>query len=132
MAIAGNNVQVLSPFQERLASLPDVPRRTVSGDGSEPKGIPASPNTPNGGALGKPQATNVQTADEKATQPIVALPGKTLQDESVSEATKFLTIEQLMRSQDALARNRWAIDTHFRRIRSGVPFSRLEKIPNQS
>lgn len=125
MAIAGNNVQVMSPFQERLASLPEIPRpRAAVGDGSEPQQASAKPN---------PQQPNgTQTADEKASSQIAPPPGKTLQDPELSETVKFQTVEQLMRSQDALARNRWAIDTHFRRIRSGVPFSRLEKIPNQS
>jgi hypothetical protein len=127
MSIPGNSVQVLSPFQERLASLPDVTRRTTTGDGTEPKG----PSTPT--IAGQPQAASAgQTADDRVASQIAPPPGKTLQDPAVTPAIKFTTVEQLVRSQDALARNRYAIDTHFRRIRAGVPFSRLEKIPNQS
>ncbi len=128
MAIAGGKVQTLSPFQERLASLPEIARRNVAGDGTEP--IPAGGNPAN-----VPRGTSgqvPQTADERATSQIAPPPGKTLQDPELDATTKFQTVEQLVRSQDQLARNRWAIDTHFRRIRSGVPFSRLEKIPNQS
>ncbi len=119
--VPGNQVQVMSPFNERLASLPEVARRTTQGDGSEPKG-------PSGKVAG--QIKPAVPADDAPTSNIAPPPAKTLQD--ADDKTKFACVEQLMRSQDPLARNRWAIDTHFRRIRSGVPFSRLEKIPNQS
>lgn len=93
-------------FGERLASLPAVPRDRAPGDGTEP--------------------TNGEEEQSGIAQP----PAKTLAD--ADDATKFKTVDALIRSQERLARNRWAIDTHFRRIRAGVPFSRLEKIPNQS
>lgn len=118
MAIPGNQVQVMSPFQERLASIPEYPRKVAPGDGGEPTGPTA---------LARQNNQTTQPSPSPAPQ---APQAPTLQQ--ASPATKFLAVEQLVRSQDAIARNRWAIDTHFRRIRSGVPFSRLEKIPNQS
>jgi hypothetical protein len=119
MAIQGNGIGVMEPYDERLASLPQVARKNTAGDGTEPGGsaglVPSQP----------------QTADDRmAADGILAPVGKTLKD--ATPDVKFRTVEQLIRSQDPLARNRWAIDTHFRRVRAGVPFSRLEKIPNQS
>ncbi len=123
MAITGNPpVQPMGPYDERLASFAQVPRKKTPGDGTEPGGS---------GGLVKPQPQVPQTADERASSDgILAPAGKTLKD--ATPDIKFRTVEQLIRSQDPLARNRWAIDTHFRRVRGGVPFSRLEKIPNQS
>lgn len=102
MAIAGNQVAVMSPYEERLATLPSLPRKHLAGDGSEPSGSVEG----------------------------IASSSATLAD--ASDDVKFKTVEALVRSQDRMTRNDWAVDTHFRRIRSGVPFSRLEKIPNQS
>lgn len=112
MAIPGNQVGVMGPWNERLASLPQVPRKVAQGDGSEP------------------QAGNAVATQSQTSVPAEQPQAPTLKDAEPKD--KFQTIEQLVRSQDTIARNRWAIDTHFRRIRSGVPFSRLEKIPNQS
>lgn len=92
----------MAPYDERLATLPALPRRHVAGDGSEPSGSVAG----------------------------IAGGGATIQDAAAD--VKFKTVEALVRSQDRMTRNDWAVDTHFRRIRTGVPFSRLEKIPNQS
>jgi hypothetical protein len=112
----------MGPFNERLASLPAVPRRTTAGDGTEPQGSA-------GLSLVKSTPQQGLTADEQQSQ-IAPPPGKTIKD--ADPQVKFKTVEQLIRSQDPLARNRWAIDTHFGRVRAAVPFARLEKIPNQS
>lgn len=114
MAIPGNPVQFLSPLQQQMASLPEIPR-VPTNDGV----LPGSTIAGNKLAL----VPDDPEAEQAPTRP-------TLQD--ADPATKYQTIEQLVRSQDRLARNRWAIDTHFNRLRAGVPFSRLDKIPNQS
>ena len=122
MAITGNGVTAMDPYNQRLASIPQIPRRNTAGDGTEPGG--------SGGMPQNPQQPG-QTADDQAlSDGILAPVGKTLKD--ATPDVVFRTVEQLVRSQDTVARNRWAIDTHFRRVRMGVPFSRLEKIPNQS
>src|SRR4051812_27217005 len=108
MAIAGNPaVQPMAPYDQRLASAPQIPRKGTPGDGTEPGG-----NSPTAPKNGEPQ-----TADERAAQDgILAPAGKTLRD--ATPDVKFRTVEQLIRSQDTIARNRWAIDTHFRRVRT--------------
>lgn len=106
MAIIGNSIGTLDPYSERLASLPEIVRRAAPGDGSEP---------------GEGDAE-----DESKILP----PGKTL--ESADAATLFKVTDALVRSQDRPSKNRWAIDTHYNRVRAGVPFGRLEKVPNQS
>ncbi len=125
MAIAGGGVTTPGPYNERLMSLPPNVRKTTAGDGTEPGGGAQS-----GNVQAKP-AQQPQTADEQAAQP-PAFPktGRTLKD--AEPKIKFLAIEQLIRSQDPLARSRYQIDTYHRRVRRGVPFGRLEKIPNQS
>lgn len=126
MAIQGNTTQSMSPLDEELASLLDVTKRRSPGDGTEPGG---TGQVPKGGADAQDIAP--QTADEKAATPAHIAPVvATLED--ADRLTKFKTLDQLVRSQDRLARNRWAIDLHYDSIRSGVSFSRLEKIPNQS
>lgn len=92
----------MGPYEERLASLPAVPRRNLASDGSQPVGAEEAP------------------------------PAESATIQSASPDVKFKTVEALVRSQDRMTRNDWAVDTHFSRIRSGVPFSRLEKISNQS
>lgn len=104
MAIPGGSVQVLGPYDERLASLPDKARAHPAGDGVQPRGDGATP----------------QHDDQSPTL------------ESASAPLKFKTVDALVRSQERMTRNDWQIDTHCRRVRAGVAFSRLEKIPNQS
>ena len=96
----------MGPFNQRLASLPAVPRGHLAGDGTEP-------------------------GDTSQSQPsTITPPGMTL--EHASAPVKFKAVDALVRSQDRMTRNDYAVDTHFRRVRAGVPFSRLDKIPNQS
>lgn len=108
MAITGGTVTAPSADQELLQSLPDLTRRKNAGDGTEPSG----------------------TAGQSASDQSEPDAPKTLLDAKPDEL--FKTVEQLVRSQDRLAKNRWAIDIHFDSIRCGIPFSRLEKIPNVS
>lgn len=96
----------MGPYEEKLASLPSVPRSHLAGDGIQPGQTPPAQEQP-----------------EQA-------PAATLQ--SADPATKFRTLDALVRSQDRMTKNDYAIDTHFRRIRQGVPFTRLDKIPNQA
>jgi len=106
VAIKGGAVSVMGPYHEQLASLPAVPRgHLTSGDGSEPQGADGSSR------IAPPSAVTLQTADTP---------------------TKFKAVDALVRSQDRMTKNDYAIDTHFRRVRDGIPFSRLDKIPNQS
>lgn len=114
MAIQGGTVQTMGPYNERLASLPDIPRRVTTGDGTEPR---------------DPKAAQPQ--DDRALADGILAPS-TANLQTAEPAIKFQTVEQLVRSQDRLARNRWNIDRFFRGIRSGIPYGRLEKIPNQS
>jgi hypothetical protein len=106
VTIAGNGVIPLDPFSERLASVPQIPRRTIQGDGTEPRGA--------------------EPSDETEQQP--ALP--TLVDASDIDA--FRTVDQLAKSQDRLRRNRYAIDLYHTWLDSNVQFGRLDKIPNQN
>lgn len=124
MAITGGTVTAPGPLAEILGSFPDGTKRRSPGDGTEPGGT---------GSQGKPAqrvASPTQTADDLATadQSELTPAGPTLLDATPDQL--FKTIEQLVRSQDRLARNRWAIDLHYDSIRCGIPFSRLEKIPN--
>lgn len=106
MAIAGNQVQTMDPLAEAMASLPQVdPTHQTQGDGRQP------------------QANAEQQPDEEGDAPTLA---------TASDAEVFNTTEALVRSQDPLATNRWNIDTHYSRLRSGIPFGRLEKVPNQN
>ena len=114
MAIQGNPVQFPGGFTQRLEMLPMVPRAGTPGDGTEPNAK---------GLQDQPLATDPTVADAPQPKPTL---------ETASDADVFSTVDQLVRSQDRLARNRWAIDLHFRRIDSNIPFSRLTKIPNQS
>ena len=124
MAIPGGQVTAPSPEAEFLGSFMDAGnKRRQPGDGTEPGG------TGSQGHVGR-VASPTQTPDELATQDQSGLTpdGPTLMDATPDQL--FKTIEQLVRSQDRLARNRWAIDLHYDSIRCGIPFSRLEKIPN--
>lgn len=112
MAIQGNGVNVLDPFSEQLASLPQVPRRNVAGDGTQP---------------GNDQPKAEQQPEEGALQ---APPAKTLEDASDQDA--FRTIDQLAKSQDRLRRNRYAIDCYHSWLDSNIQFGRLDKVPNQN
>ncbi len=121
MAIPGGQVTTLGGFQEQLASFPDVTKRKNLGDGTEPGGTGQAPQQPGGGP--------VPADDQTPASEILQNVGPTLRD--VEPNVKHTVNEQLWRSQDRLGKNRWAIDVHFRRIRSNIPFARLDKIPNQ-
>lgn len=97
--------QAMGPFNERLSSVPMIPLPDKTGDGTTPP----------------PAVSGVE--DQATARP-------TLLD--ADDKTAFQTIEQLVRSQDRLARNRWAIDTFHTWIDSGVSFGRLDKQPNQN
>lgn len=101
-----NQNQTMSPFDERLSSVPMIPQPNKAGDGITPPPAPTAEDQ-----------ANVQAA-------------RTL--EGADEQTQFKTIEQLVRSQDRLARNRWAIDTYHTWLDAGVSFGRLDKQPNQN
>jgi hypothetical protein len=103
MAISGNTVVQPGPAESQLASVPAVARTHLASDGVQP-----STDTPSN---------------------VLAPSAKTLGD--ATPELKFKTVEQLVRSQDRMTRNDYAIDTHFRRVRDGVAFSTLEKVPNQ-
>ncbi|MDE2022314.1 MAG: hypothetical protein KGI71_05395, partial [Patescibacteria group bacterium] len=114
MAIQGNSVNFPGGFTQRLEMLPMIPRAGTPGDGTEPK-----------------SQTNLAEQPGNPTDPTVAPPPQqTL--ETADAQTCFRAVDMLVRSQDRLVRNRWAIDLHFRRLDSNIPFSRLTKIPNQS
>lgn len=119
MAIQGGVVKTMSPFEQRLASLPDLGVPHPAGDGIQP-----------GNGVSAPAKPPLATADERALNDGILPPGKTL-DKATPEI-KFKVVDQLLRSQDRLSRNRYAIDTYFGWIRDGVQFGRLEKIPNQN
>lgn len=125
MAIPGGQVTAMEPFDQMLASFPDQGRKATQGDGTEPGGTAQA-----GG--GKPsQQPPMSTADERATgEPVTPILGNTLAD--ATDAQKFQTVEALVRSQDILGRNRWAIDSYYDWVRAGIAFGRLEKIPNVS
>jgi hypothetical protein len=114
VAISGNNVQPMDPYAEQLASLPQIPRRRVAGDGTEP-----------GGTAG---AKDPETESDDQQAPA----RKTLLDASDTDA--FRTVDQLAKSQDRLRRNRYAIDLYHTWLDNNVQmgFARLNKIPNQS
>lgn len=105
----------MSPYGQRLASLPDLGVTHPAGDGVEPGG---------GGQSG--QKSNGQPEQSQIPAPSGATLDKAKPD------VKFKVVDQLLRSQDRLSRNRYAIDTYFGWIRDGVQFGRLEKQPNQN
>lgn len=111
MAIQGNGVQSMSPFEQQLNANLIVPRKGIAGDGTEPtKGGSAMPTTDD--------------------EPIAPTGPNTL--ENADDTTTFRTIDMLVRSQDRLAINRWAIDTYYTWLDAGIPFGVLEKEPNQN
>jgi hypothetical protein len=103
----------MGPLNEMLASVEEVPR-SPTGDGTTGTGVikprPQTPSAPEGKEAEPAQPTLMDAAPD----------------------VKHKTIDALVMSQNRISRNRWAIDTHFNRIRAGTPFSRLDKIPNQS
>lgn len=111
-----NSVQVMSPFEERLSSLPMIPKKRSDIEGAEPTSGQKPSN-----------ATSLQAAPPDAEE---VPKTNTLMD--ADDQTAFRTVEQLVRSQDRVAKNRWAIDTYYRWTDAGIPFGRLDKIPNQS
>src|SRR3990167_4073050 len=115
MAITGNPVTPMDAYAEALASVGEVAKKrgAASGDGTEPGETRKTPR-------------RLPDAQPSRFSPV----GVTLED--VGPQIRFKTIDALVRSQDRLAKNRFAIDTHYDRLFRGVPFSRLEKIPNQS
>lgn len=120
MAIAGNSVTGLSPAAQSLASWPDVTVKRGAQDGMESSGLESQ-----GHALEKAQQPAVDgTPDEQSQVPTLA----TIQDPKLI----FRTVDGLSRSQDRIVTNRWAIDLYARRVRNNIPFSYLEKIPNQA
>lgn len=112
MPITGNSVQSLSPWEQRLAATLPIPRKGIAGDGTEP----TNTNPQN------PPSTDDQGQDPNQPSTL----------ENVDDVTCFLAIDQLVRSQDRLALNRWAIDTYHTWIDAGIPFGVLEKEPNQN
>ncbi len=124
MAIQGGTVQIPGGLNAQLMALPMVPRRENPGDGTEPtSGKPAQP------VQGMEPADGTQDqGDEQQPEP----QQPTL--ETCSDQIAFQTIDLLIRSQDRLARNRWAIDQYHRAVDDNYPFGRLifSKQPNQS
>lgn len=111
MAIRGNGVQAMSPFEQELSAVLPIPRKGIAGDGTEPtKTGPAMPTT--------------------GDEPVAPTGPKTL--ETADDTTTFRTIDMLVRSQDRLAINRWAIDTYHTWVDAGIPFGVLDKEPNQN
>lgn len=110
MAIQGNPVQGLGPVDELFAAVPQIPlRKSTMDDGVV--------------STGREQSSAVATPQRPA-YPTLA----DVQDPQV----KFQVVDGLSRSQDRIVQNRWAIDLYHRRVRSNIPFSYLEKIPNQA
>src|SRR5262245_62134030 len=98
----------MTPEAEALASFVEFPKKrgAAGGDGATP-------------AL----ADEPDTTTTPERRPTIT---------DVSPRVRFNTVEQLVRSQDRLAKNRWNIDQFHDWAYRGVPFGRLEKIPNQS
>lgn len=119
MAIQGGVVKTMSPFEQRLASLPDLGVPHPAGDGIQP-----------GNGVSAPAKPPLATADERALNDGILPPGKTL-DKATPEI-KFKVVDQLLRSQDRLSRNRYAIDTYYGWVRDGILFGKLDKVPNQN
>lgn len=106
MAIQGNPTTGMDPVAQALASFPDVTAPHPANDGSQ-----------------------WSASDAGMASPFAAMT-KTLKDADAK--LLFRAVDGLVRSQDRLASNRYAIDTYFRWVRQGIPFGRLEKIPNQA
>lgn len=100
----------MSPLQEQLSSFPMLTTLRGAGDGVTPAPSPDKPGTA------------LTTQPEQAAVATI---------ESVDDQTAYQVVEQLVRSQDRLVRNRWAIDTYHTWLDAGVSFGRLDKKPNQ-
>jgi hypothetical protein len=123
MAIQGNQPTFPQGLQAQLMALPMVPRRDLTGDGTEPtSGKPVQPT----------QGTTPSDAENGPSDEVAAPQSPTL--ETCSAALAFQTVDLLVRSQDRLARNRWAIDQYHRAVDDNYPFGRLifSKQPNQA
>lgn len=71
-----------------------------------------------------------QSSDEEESDTdALASQGGPLLDLPDEEA--FKVVDDLVLRQESLARNRWAIDTHWGRVKQGYPWSRLEKVQDQ-
>lgn len=117
MAIAGNPVTGLGPIEELLASVQPVNQMHQAGDGTQPRSpgnavATRGPTNRPEEAPAEPQTPTLETVDDPAIL--------------------FQTIDGLSRSQDRIVQNRWAIDLYHRRVRANIPFSYLEKVPNQA
>src|SRR5690348_10466613 len=120
MAITGNPPVGMDPLAQAMAGLGEYPKKRgyAGGDQAEPTSSTA---------LVKRDATAMDTAE---VSPFGGADWPTL--DQVSPQLRFRTIDQLVRSQDRLARNRWNIDQAHDWTYRGIPYGRLEKIPNQS
>src|SRR5262245_2601419 len=114
MAIPGNSVAVMDPFAQALASFPSVPRK-ITGDGVQP------------GATPKP-AQSVDPGVDPGAEPAQQI--KTL--DQAQPADQYKTIDALVKSQDRLRKNRYAIDLYHTWLDENVQFGYLDKIPNQN
>lgn len=124
MSIQGNGVTFPAGLNAQLMALPMVPRREMTSDGTEPTdGKPVQP-------VQGMQLSGVDLGDGDEQQAAPQQP--TL--ETCSDKLAFQTADLLVRSQDRLARNRWAIDQYHRAVDDNYPFGRLvfSKQPNQS
>ena len=122
MAILGNSTAGMSGLAQDLASLDEYPKKrgAAGGDGTEPKSA-------GGTALAKRKTADLTEGEDASP---FGPDWPTLAD--VMPRLRFQTIDQLVRSQDRLARNRWNIDQAHDWCYRGIPYGRLEKIPNQS
>lgn len=102
----------MSPYNEELASVPQIPRKRTAGDGTEPEGSAQTLET----------SAETEAPEGQSTPTII----------DADDAVAFLTVDQLAKSQDRLRRNRFAIDTYHGWLDDNVQFGRLDKIPNQS
>jgi hypothetical protein len=111
----------MDPLAEQLASVPQIPRKRMAGDGTEP-----------GGSAG--QSKKIQGGVSPDDQPDVEQMPAMGSLEDASDTVAFQTIDQLCKSQDRLRRNRYAIDLYHTWLDNNVQmgFARLNKIPNQS
>lgn len=112
MAIQGNVVTGLGPVDELFAAVPQIPlKKTPADDGIV--------------STGKEGAVARATPEEEG-------PSYPTLDTVTDPQTKYQVVDGLARSQDKIVQNRWAIDLYHRRVRSNIPFSYLEKVPNQA
>ena len=129
MAITGNPATGMDPLAQDLAGVGEYPKKrgAAGGDGAEPKSSMAMMKRGPMGLMG------METADaegEPQASPFGGADWPTLVE--ATPQLRFRTIDQLVRSQDRLGKNRWNIDQAMDWCYRGIPFGRLEKIPNQS